>query len=86
MLYIAVAPCGGAWVEILAVFAILVAVVVAPCGGAWVEILIMTEFRPKNAVAPCGGAWVEIYKDGFTIEYAATSRPARARGLKFWFY
>ncbi len=57
----AVAPHGGAWIEMEDVQGIEKTKNVAPHGGAWIE-MSMTDFRhcQRTGVAPHGGAWIEI--------------------------
>ena len=55
---------------------------VAPREGAWIEITGRRTGLSVPLVAPREGAWIEISIP--SIEpYNPTSRPVRARGLKF---
>ncbi len=53
---VVVAPCVGAWVEILMIPAVCAAADVAPCVGAWVEIELIKKFENMPLGRPlCGG-------------------------------
>ena len=82
-LCIFVAPCAGAWVEIMTTFLTGKQLRVAPCAGAWVEIPGGRHHRRKPLVAPCAGAWVEISSSWFTWDRLDRSLPVRERGLKY---
>ena len=56
-----VAPCAGAWVEIVMALTTAKNRDVAPCAGAWVEINLRNVRQKNCQVAPCAGAWVEIF-------------------------
>ena len=58
-----VAPCTGAWIEILADYGYGTAGGVAPCTGAWIEIKALYPTLQTYWVAPCTGAWIEITTD-----------------------
>ena len=61
MLYIAVAPYGGAWIEILLMQVSRAPLQSRPVGARGLK---YTVNRPivtdVQSVAPCGGAWIEI--------------------------
>ena len=56
-----VAPCTGAWIEMIDNNHVVFAENVAPCTGAWIEIIKIELNNTKLVkVAPCTGAWIEI--------------------------
>ena len=55
-----VAPCTGAWIEILTSVPHSCVRWVAPCTGAWIEIVKSIHWIVSRGVAPCTGAWIEI--------------------------
>ena len=79
-----VAPCAGAWVEMIPLVPSARTTRVAPCAGAWVEMAIRSGPMAMQAipVAPCAGAWVEIALDKEENKMEE-SPPVRGRGLKF---
>ena len=56
-----VAPCAGAWIEILEAVEESLGIGVAPCAGAWIEINFDIAEDVLSKVAPCAGAWIEIW-------------------------
>lgn len=60
MLYIAVAPCAGAWVEIMSVATIFIITTCRSLWGAWIEIPATPIFVLLFPVTSYAGAWVEI--------------------------
>ena len=59
-----VAPCAGAWVEMMITTRGDDLNGVAPCAGAWVEMSSCAIWRVSDMVAPCAGAWVEMQIQG----------------------
>ena len=56
--------------------------VVAPRAGAWIETMKRAQLiADQLCVAPRAGAWIET-DTALGLTASATSRPARARGLK----
>ena len=55
-----VAPCAGAWIEMVWRTASPAQGAVAPCAGAWIEILYAVIILCFTEVAPCAGAWIEM--------------------------
>ena len=55
---------------------------VAPHAGAWIEISPSVNALTVAAVAPHAGAWIEIKMVSRSNPFSS-SRPTRARGLKF---
>ena len=60
MLYFAVAPHAGAWIEIFLTLLWCWSPPVAPHAGAWIEIDQPILVQNANIVAPHAGAWIEI--------------------------
>ena len=56
---------------------------VAPHAGAWIEISCLRSTYDLPMVAPHAGAWIEMALMG-RLSTAPSSRPTRARGLKFY--
>ncbi len=65
-----VAPCVGAWVEILKSSGLSFNPRVAPCVGAWVEMQNNQRACSCVYVAPCVGAWVEMFFNQCHKRYA----------------
>ena len=57
-----VAPCKGAWIEILQDNGLEPLASVAPCKGAWIEIDRACCSKRITCVAPCKGAWIEMVR------------------------
>ena len=61
-----------------------VKVSVAPYTGAWIEMAFaLRRLLETLKVAPYTGAWIEILRQAPPLPPPASSRPTRARGLKF---
>ena len=60
MIWDAVAPLAGAWIEITLNYPNHKRLPVAPLAGAWIEIIVNAFCFDTITVAPLAGAWIEI--------------------------
>ena len=83
MFIFAVAPHGGAWIEITEKLSpLFMPITSLPTGERGLK---STGFFPNEnylSVAPHGGAWIEIQKGVRLHEFACESLPTGERGLK----
>ena len=77
-----VAPCAGAWIEILWTGRETAQRLVAPCAGAWIEMLEKSK-EDKNHVSPPARGRGLKYPNPCGGQGGKMSPPARGRGLKF---
>ena len=78
---IPVAPFTGAWIEMVSLSLVDIAMSVAPFTGAWIEIYLDEQHEQYHRVAPFTGAWIEISMAS-AASVAEKSLPSRERGLK----
>ena len=78
----AVAPHGGAWIEMGLSRPVITVSPVAPHGGAWIEIECRVFCAKYAKVAPHGGAWIEISNLSGYSNQPKPSPLTEGRGLK----